>query len=227
MVRTNIRYRQNEIDRDGRQGLRSRGGAHGFGPWVLFLAALLFALSGCGLQDAAYVADLGESKAEVKPTDESAAGTKPSDESAESREPRQIYVYVCGAVVSPGVVTLPLDSRAQDALSAAGGFAEDAQEDYVNLAAPVKDGEKLYFPSVEEALELTAQEAGAAAGLVNINTADVAALCSLPGIGESRAQAIVDYREQNGDFQTTEDIMKVAGIKEGAYRKLCDRITIN
>ena len=137
-----------------------------------------------------------------------------------------ICVYVCGAVVSPGVVELPAESRADDALKAAGGFTDGAQTDYVNLAAKVEDGEKLYFPTRAEAQELDRAQEAAENGLVNINTADESELCTLPGIGSARAQDIISYREQNGNFKTKEELMKVSGIKANAYEKLKDKIII-
>lgn len=136
----------------------------------------------------------------------------------------EIRVYVCGAVEAPGVVTLPEGSRAEDALLAAGGFSENAWRDYVNLAERVADGQKLYFPTQDEAESLVMQEK--TDGLVNINTADVATLCTLPGIGEARAKDIIAYREAHGNFASCEDIMKVSGIKTSVYSKISDRITV-
>ena len=151
-----------------------------------------------------------------------ASGTDTSGKLPEQR----IWVYVCGAVVNPGVVELPADSRVADALKAAGGLLEEAQPDYVNLAAKLEDEQKLYFPTREETNELMREEAFAASGLVDINTADTDKLCTLPGIGEARAQDIIAYREENGAFEREEDIMKVPGIKEAAYLKLKDKITV-
>lgn len=147
---------------------------------------------------------------------------------ADSQEVSQIYVYVCGAVNSPGVVTLQEGSRAEAALEAAGGFRTDARTDYVNLAAKVSDGEKLYFPTEEETAGLLTElpEESAGDGLININTADEATLCMLSGIGESRAGDIVRYREENGPFESCEDIMNVPGIKTSVYSKIKDRIKI-
>lgn len=165
--------------------------------------------------------------------------TEPETEK-QSLEP--VCVHVCGAVISPGVVEVAVDSRVEDALLAAGGFREDAAIDYVNLAAKVEDGQKVYFPTREE-VEALATENGSLVtleaesnlkqsvqeqnGKVNINTAGVELLCTLPGIGEARAQAIIDYREANGAFQNVEGIMQVPGIKQNAYEKLRDKITVN
>ena len=136
-----------------------------------------------------------------------------------------ICVYVCGAVETPGIVFLPEGSRAADALEAAGGFASYAAVDAVNLAAKISDGEKLYFPDCEEYRAQAEKQASASAGLVNINTADAAQLCTLPGIGESRAADIIAYREAHGGFASCEDIMNVSGIKESVYNKISDKIT--
>lgn len=145
-------------------------------------------------------------------------------EEAQKAEGAEIRVYVCGAVAEPGVVSLSEGSRAEDALAAAGGFSEDARRDYVNLAEWVSDGQKLYFPTLEEAESLIEQESDK--GLVNINTADVNTLCTLPGIGESRAKDIIAYRETHGAFKNCEDIMQVSGIKNSVYSKISDMITV-
>lgn len=194
----------------------------------VLLLGVLYALLGCGVRDAAIEIPVKERKTADFEADWNEAlldrTETPVSGCTEAAEPKMISVYVCGAVVSPGVVELPEESRAADALQAAGGFAEDAETSYVNLAAKVTDGEKLYFPSVTEEPCLTAQEKGTE--LVNINTAGVDVLCTLSGIGEARARDIVAYREENGSFKAKEDIMKVPGIKENAYKKICDSITI-
>lgn len=139
---------------------------------------------------------------------------------------KEICVYVCGAVKEPGVVFLPDGSRAADALEAAGGFAAEAAEEAVNLAAKVSDGEKLFFPNREEYKAQSEAVEAASSGLVNINTADIMQLCTLPGIGESRAADIIAYREAHGDFTACEDIMQVPGIKESVYNKLSGKIAV-
>jgi competence protein ComEA len=179
-------------------------------------------VAGCGTADEAIVLiPPGESVAEF-PELEAA------EQAAETRvaEPQTVYVYVCGAVRTPGVVEVPEGSRAAEALELAGGMTTEADPFYVNLAEIVTDGQKLYFPTASEAEELEAAGKAAEEGLVNINTASAEELCTLPGIGASRAADIVRYREKNGAFQTKEDIMKVSGIKQNAYDKLCDRITV-
>lgn len=148
-------------------------------------------------------------------------GAAADEEAAQS----VIYVHVCGAVSAPGVVQIPAGSRAQAAVEAAGGFTGEADTAYVNLAAPIADGEQLYIPTKEEAEELRKDQAAAESGLVNLNTADVKLLCTLPGIGESRAGDIIAYRQKHGGFTDTEEIMQVPGIKESTYNKIRDLIT--
>lgn len=147
-------------------------------------------------------------------------------DAADTEEPDMIYVYVCGAVNSPRVVALASGSRGWEAVEAAGGFAEDAAEMSVNLAAKLEDGMQLCIPTQEEADREADAQAAAESGLVNLNKADVSRLTSLPGIGEARAEAIIAYREAHGGFTAIEDIMKVSGIKEGAFEKIKDRITV-
>lgn len=137
-----------------------------------------------------------------------------------------IYVHVCGAVNEPCVVELPVGSRGEDAVLAAGGFRADAALEAVNLAGKLEDGMQLYIPTMEEAQTARESRQEAEGALVDINRADAARLCTLPGIGEARAAAIIAYREANGLFGRPEDIMQVPGIKESAYEKIKDKITV-
>lgn len=145
------------------------------------------------------------------------------------------YVYVCGQVNSPGVYEASQESRIYEVIEAAGGATENGCLEALNLAEPVYDGRKIYVPSYEEyelsgrsewqnESEQVISEQSPDSGLININTADVNTLMNLPGIGSTRAAAIVEYRRNNGSFECIEDIMKVSGIKEGAYNKIKDLI---
>ena len=156
---------------------------------------------------------------------------------AGEQETPRIAVHVCGQVQNPGVYYLKPGDRAVDAVTAAGGFTPEADPEALNLAAFVWDAQRLYIPSEEEAkaareagTDLSAsgesasgQTAGDAkdkAGKVNINTASKADLLGLPGIGESKAQAILSYRETHGAFRAVEDIMQVPGIKQGIFEQI-------
>ncbi|MCT4687167.1 helix-hairpin-helix domain-containing protein [Vallitalea sp.] len=143
----------------------------------------------------------------------------------EEKLDKTIYVHICGEVVNEGVYTVKEDSRVYEVLELAGGLTEEAATDYVNLARQVKDGEKIIFPSKEQ-MENGEFSVEDTEKLVNINTASIEKLTTLSGIGESRAKLIIDYREEHGDFETIEDIMKVSGIKEGAYNKIKDSIIV-
>lgn len=156
----------------------------------------------------------------------------------ESTEPAFCYVHICGEVKRPGVYKLAAGSRVYEAVELAGGFCESAAQGYVNQAALLEDGMKIVIPSeldLPKDWELTqkdagiypkADEAGPKEQKVNLNTASIEQLCTLPGIGESRAKSIIAYREAHGGFDSAEEIMQVEGIKEGAYSKIKDQISI-
>lgn len=133
-----------------------------------------------------------------------------------------IYVFVCGAVKNPGVYELHQGSRAFEAIQAAGGFSEEAAENEVNQAEILKDEMKLYIPTWQ-AIEKQQEEE---AGKININKASQADLMRIPGVGEAKANQIIQYREENGSFQSIEDIMLISGIKEGLFHKIKDYITV-
>lgn len=151
-----------------------------------------------------------------------AIGNSKGDALGMEGEPAVIYVHVCGAVKNPGVYELPAGSRNYEAVEAAGGFAEDACEDYLNMAAVLADGSRLEIPTMEEAetMEESVRPAEASDGKVNINTADIEKLCTLPGVGEGRAKAIIEYREKQGGFRKKEDIMQVSGIGEKMFERM-------
>lgn len=182
------------------------------------------AYAGTGAQDAAGQDSL--------PDESGAAGSgalqtgTPEAVMEEAAAAGQIWVHVCGQVQCPGVVALSAGSRAWEAVEAAGGLTEEAQEEAVNLAALLQDGEKLYIPALGEPVP-EAVKAASESGLVNLNTADAERLQSLPGIGESRAADILSYRERNGGFKSVEEIMQVPGIKESIYEKIRDKITVD
>ena len=148
------------------------------------------------------------------------SGSASGDGGVGAASDMEIFVHVCGAVATPGLYGLPLGSRAADALLLAGGFTEDADISYVNLAAFLEDGQQLYFPTKEERLSEDQPS------LININTADEEALKKLPGIGESRASAILKYRKEHGAFASTQDLLSVPGISETTWEQFKDLITV-
>lgn len=149
----------------------------------------------------------------------------PSPEVAPTTPP--LHVYVSGAVRQPDVYLLPPGSIVKDALLAAGGAAPDADLDRINLALTVGEGQHVYVPrqgEVDPPVRLPA-ELPASGGKVNINTADAAALESLPGIGPSLAQRILDHRQAHGPFARIEDIEDVSGIGPAIFSQIQDLIT--
>jgi competence protein ComEA len=149
-----------------------------------------------------------------------------------------LIIDVRGAVLQPGVYTLPLGSRVQDALALAGNLTVNADTRNLNLARRLNDGEQLYIPIVGEAPPATAAiavKSGTASGpaatknppsKINVNTASLADLDALPGIGPAIAQRIVDYRTQNGDFKKIEDLKKVRGISDAFIEQIKDLVTL-
>ena len=161
------------------------------------------------------------------------AGTAPVQEA----QVKEIVVYVAGAVNRPGVVQLAEGARAKDAVDACGGFLPTADTNGVNLAQKLKDGMQVTVP--EKSPQGTAVQGAAAAdgaqtrtakplpeGMVNINTADIKELDKLPGVGPATAKRIIEYRTENGDFQSPEEIKRVKGIGDAKYEKMKDKIVL-
>lgn len=136
--------------------------------------------------------------------------------------PAPISVHVTGAVVSPGIYDLPQGSRVGDAVEAAGGFLPVADKEALNLAARLEDGAQL---TVERRDFYSAD--GSSVDRININTASLEELDTLPGIGPSTAQAIIDHRRQYGNFQRPDEIQNVSGIGPATYDRIKDLITVD
>lgn len=160
--------------------------------------------------------------------------------------PAPIQVHVAGSVTHPGVYSLPRASRVQEAIQAAGGLLPEADQSALNLAAQVKDGDRLEVPALPPTPETITIIPGetrysgipssaspssfatqpAQGGKVNINTANLDELDTLPGIGPVTAQKIIDYRQTYGPFQTVESIVDVSGIGPATFERLKDLITV-
>ena len=203
-----------------------------------------------GLQEAKAEVD-AESSEEKTSGQKSKKDTDAKKSDAEEMQQAMIYVDVCGAVANPGVFQLAAGSRVFQAIEAAGGYLPEAALTCVNRAGVLTDGQQLYILTQEEMerqgldpAEMakasdgqmngsagTGQNTGMTAQVqqdnrININTADEAQLTTLTGIGATRAQAIIAYREENGPFAAIEDIMNVQGIKEGTFAKIKDEIVV-
>lgn len=193
---------------------------------------IIFMLSGCGNDHVSYepadVTDDADAQVTEQQTDES---------SATSENTGYVYVYVCGAVRQEGVYRLPEGSRINDALILAGGLTEDAASGVLNLAESVQDGQKLYFPTKDE---MENQQGVPVDGTytdgqannseqsqkIDINTADKEQLMTLSGIGEAKAESIILYRAEHGNFAQIEDITNVDGIGESLFQKIKEYIYV-
>lgn len=190
----------------------------------------------------------GETGGSAREAEGSSAEHPPADtdaaEGALSPVPAgtDIRVYVCGAVREPAVYALSPDARVCDAISAAGGFTDDADTQWLNQAQKLSDGQMLVVYTAEETARMEQQgvlradggsvprtDASSAApgkDMVNLNTASREELMTLPGIGESKADSIIRYREETGPFASPEDVMNISGIKDSVYSRMKDRITV-
>jgi len=150
-----------------------------------------------------------------------------------SEERAKIVIHITGAVNRPGVYELSEGDRVKDAIDAAGGASSDADLTIINLAQKLRDEDKIYVPKIgefdntKEASEnLIPGINPSEAGKIDINSADITQLDSLPGIGPATAQKIIDYREQNGPFKTIEEIKNVSGIGDKKFEDIKDKITV-
>lgn len=177
-----------------------------------------------------------------KPKDETAAGEVQtvmeekanipslSEEQVEPAGP--LFVDVKGAVSIPGLYEAKDGDRVLDAIEQAGGLLEKADEKQINFAQKLHDEMVIYVPEKGEEIEvgtlpMTSPAGGEANGKVNINRAEASELETLPGIGPAKAQAIVDYREQQGSFKQVEDLKNVSGIGEKTFERLQEAISVN
>lgn len=204
-----------------------------------------FLLAGCGRKDAYVISGetLDESLADASSVDETVLDSGPS---------ATIYVDVDGAVLQPGVYSLPDNARVFDAVDAAGGLLPEACSEILNQAEHVSDGQKLYIMTKEEweaqkelggSQEWTGTQEGTGKQgqngtqgtqkqaeqddeLIDLNRATESELCTLPGIGQTRAQAIIAYREVSGGFRSIDEIQNVSGIKSGTYEKIKNKIKV-
>ncbi len=204
----------------------------------MLMGILIISICGCGSQTAQYVSPDSHISENESRTEGEATEDLPAEAGTEAA--KLIYVYICGAVAAPGVYAIEEGSRVCDLFTVAGGLTEEAATDYWNQARVLVDGEMLYVPTVEEAKERTDSEKSAASGVtglanadssttgkININTASKEELMTLPGIGESKALAIIAYRQEKGAFSSIEQLKEISGIKDGVFSKIEDYIIIN
>ena len=197
------------------------------------LGLILLVLSACSQDTDIYLEEYGENALaeDASGIDMTAQTDVPDTESDDTEE--VCYVYICGAVVHPGVYAFPTGSRIYEVIEAAGGMTEESDETLVNQAELVTDGMMIRIYTQAEADELRRKEGDAAEGRaqsdgrVDINSASVTELMMLPGIGSAKAEAIVVYREEYGALSSIEDLMNIPGIKEGVFRQIREHIKVN
>lgn len=190
--------------------------------WGLLLLGSMLAISGCGkaenvsLEEALTVMHTG------RETETVLAGI---DDLSTIQE-QVLCVYICGAVLRPGVYEMEAGSRIVSAVEAAGGFLPEAATEAVNLAKRLEDGMQIVVPTMEEAEAKKAEVFRQEAGMVNLNTASVEELCKLSGIGEAKAEAILAYRTEIGVFSSIEQLKEVTGIGDSLFNQIKESIYI-
>lgn len=204
---------------------------------ILFLAVVstAFLLCGCSSGNDVYLENASDTVTEQKEADTQTEQTENEDtdimQETKTDTGGLCYVHLCGAVKHPGIYILPEGSRIYEAVSMAGGLTEDACEESVNQAEVLTDGQLIKILTKEEAANETVSESIRAAetvddGRINLNTAAVSELTTLPGIGESKAEAIIAYREEHNGFSSIEEIMNIAGIKDGIFQRIKEKIKV-
>lgn len=154
--------------------------------------------------------------------------TNNKDEKAENRHDEKIFVDVKGAVKHPGVFETTKDKRVKDLIEEAGGLLDDADTSTLNLSQKVKDQMVIYVLKHGEKPKQISDGGSSSsnADVININTANLEQLMKISGVGKTKAEAIISYREKNGDFKKKEDITKVRGIGKATFEKIKDKIEV-
>ena len=154
--------------------------------------------------------------------------TNNKDEKAENRHDEKIFVDVKGAVKHPGVFETTKDKRVKDLIEEAGGLLDDADTSTLNLSQKVKDQMVIYVLKHGEKPKQISDGGSSSSNtdVININTANKERLMKISGVGKTKAEAIISYREKNGDFKKKEDITKVHGIGKATFEKIKDKIEV-
>ncbi len=203
---------------------------------LLFITLLFVAAGGAGVF---YWRQPSPDAVEIQPVEAVTATPVPTP--SPTLTPAPVRVYVTGAVVNSDVYFLPAGSIIKDAIAAAGGFTSDADRERINQALELQDQQQIHVPRLGETNAPPPVQGGitqgskpvnrsaapaATGGLINLNTATLEELDSLPGIGPAIAQRIVEYRESAGGFKSVEQITEVSGIGEATLAKIKDLVTV-
>ncbi|MDR1018090.1 MAG: helix-hairpin-helix domain-containing protein [Lachnospiraceae bacterium] len=218
---------------------------------LIFLCSISIFLTSCS-NSRKVSENLNQDKTNVAKTENKEPSANKDDDSTSNSEAKssteKIYIHITGAVKHPGVYILEKGARVFNVVKMAGGFSSNAQQNAINQAELLSDGIQIHIPTKKEwesgsTSSVNNSKEGTSIGntnntsngnsnstssttKVNINSADLSALTSLSGIGESRANDIIAYRTQNGNFKSVEEIKNVPGIKDGIYNKIKDQITV-
>ena len=154
--------------------------------------------------------------------------TNNKDEKAKDKHDEKIFVDVKGAVKHPGVFETTKDKRVKDLIEEAGGLLDDADTSTLNLSQKVKDQMVIYVLKHGEKPKQISDSGSSSSNtdVININTANLEQLMKISGVGKTKAEAIISYREKNGDFKKKEDITKVRGIGKATFEKIKDKIEV-
>lgn len=214
---------------------------------IIILLSLSFLCSACQSGESSYTQideyPIDATPAKVHPASDNEITARSSvsdmlssqEDTTEKVFSESMVVAVLGEVYSPGIYSLPEGSRIYELINAAGGLTEQADISEINLVSKITDGTQITIPSLSENEKKeksdliktdTPDKAYEGKISVNINTASLQTLTTIPGIGATRAEAIIKYREEAGGFGKPEDIMNVPGIKEGTYDKIKAYITV-
>ena len=194
------------------------------------LGILFWGICGCSQNTDIYLDKYEENVSEI--TEDVVEEVEQNSESISEELQQLCYVYICGAVVRPGVYALPQGSRIYEAIELAGGLSKEADDTFINQAEVVTDEMMIRVYTKEETEAISVNntnqiESDMTDGRVNVNTASVSELMTLPGIGTAKAEAIVSYRKENGEFSDIEELMNVPGIKEGIFQQMKEHIKVN
>lgn len=198
----------------------------------VFTLMLFMLLCGCA-SETQYEVNSSESEISGESLDDSSEDTddrsnteSTSESTVSSSAENTICVYVCGQVANPGVYDLKDGSRVYEAIEAAGGIVGEVDTTRINMAQKLSDGQQITV--TEEGAEGTAASQGTGSGStkVNINTASADELMTLSGIGEARAEAIIDYRTNYGRFESAEELLNISGIGEKMLAKIIDNVEV-
>lgn len=205
---------------------------------LLGVGVVLSAVSAAGASGAESVPPVAVTGGAASPgSGSSGSGSPGFGSSGASASGATAFVHILGQVVRPGLYEVAAGSRAVDVVAAAGGFGPDADQQRLNLARPVVDGEQIVVPKPGESPPPAASasggpgDGGAGGGAltgspVDLNTADLAALQTLPGVGPATAQAILDWRAENGSFRSVDDLLDVTGIGDKKLEKLRESVRV-